>query len=379
LSQITFWGQSPKSYSNEAHTASYLVNLSGGTPYVIDQNSFGTLPVYQYTSSEPVTNYRIDGTERGLWFTEFHNGPPLTIKWGSADITGKTTNTVVGQRIILTAQLGTGLVASSYQWTVPSLVVSDYVYTATSAYKVDLTAANRTNSTVSFCCVDKGAKLVTCSITLTNGITVTEKATFSVKRPTVDSFTSITGPITVSNVWGDLEMSCGTTNTHGIDYTAKVTAPSGFAGDIKFVQIFHSERQRTTTNEVTQSWEVPPWWLDVSDPYLDHGPYAVVAGTQKTITDTDSPGTPLYAGLKKKTANDKYALYLMFKPSVASAIWVPLAKLNWGWTGTAESTDGGTTWTKTSGSQDASNPNGASATEFPEWSDTKTDSNPTWQ
>jgi len=61
------------------------------------------------------------------------------------------------------------------------------------------------------------------------------------------------------------------------------------------------------------------------------------------------------------------------------AIWVPIAKLDWGWTGIAESTDGGNTWTKTSGAHDTNNPSGSMTTEFPEWPDTATDEYPEWQ
>lgn len=51
----------------------------------------------------------------------------------------------------------------------------------------------------------------------------------------------------------------------------------------------------------------------------------------------------------------------------------------WGWTGIAESTDGGNTWTKTSGAHDVDSPDGSMTTEFPEWPDTATDEYPEWQ
>ena len=65
----------------------------------------------------------------------------------------------------------------------------------------------------------------------------------------------------------------------------------------------------------------------------------------------------------------------MFKPTVGG-IWVPVGELSWGWSGIAESSDGGNSWTKTSGAHDTVDPDGSATTSFPEWSETATETNP---
>lgn len=101
---------------------------------------------------------------------------------------------------------------------------------------------------------------------------------------------------------------------------------------------------------------------------------------KKASSREDSPFWRLSTGYKKMDAKiEKFKLYLMFIPQETEAIWVPIAKLDWGWTGIAESTDGGNTWTKTSGAHDTNNPSGSMTTEFPEWPDTRTDEYPDWQ
>ena len=63
---------------------------------------------------------------------------------------------------------------------------------------------------------------------------------------------------------------------------------------------------------------------------------------------TDSPGTTLLPSMNVVVVNDSFKMYLMFKPDVADAIWVPLKLVAWGWS--AEVSRQGDSWTLVSNS-----------------------------
>jgi hypothetical protein len=126
------------------------------------------------------------------------------------------------------------------------------------------------------------------------------------------------------------------------------------------------------------------WWLDNADPYggAGNGPYTIEGDSTFSWGNNDSPNSPpLLVGYKEMNAIfDAFSLYLMFQPS-GNSIWVPLSKISWGWDGIAQSTNGGNTWTMTSGAPAVVNPSGAMTTNFPEWSNvfTNNTTNLVWQ
>ena len=74
LSQVTYRGHSPYSYSNEAQTVSYLINVDGGKEYTIDQDIFqwpsGAVPQAMSCADGPFV--ALD-TYHWLSWTNFHN------------------------------------------------------------------------------------------------------------------------------------------------------------------------------------------------------------------------------------------------------------------------------------------------------------------
>jgi len=371
---------------------SYPVTVSGGEPgYKIDSNSFvwpPAVPAVQQTVTTNNDNGDIyffheeeSSTTHHLSFTGFQNHETLKIMWDNVNITGSNVTTIVGQRIILTAEVASGLLATSYQWTVPPNRVADYHIEppgTTNGWATMTSFINTTSNNVNFCWVNQGPKQVSCSVTLTNGLTVTGKTTFNVKTPTVNYFTSITGPIDIIPNPNPLAiffgspwvLSCGNENQTGIVYTAQVTAPISLGGRLKFTQVVAVNHQRTVNTIVdsTESLQIPAWWLDGKDPSGSHGgPYDIDGGQQIAISDSDMPYQPLTYGYNKYEVKfDRFQLYLMFKPSVDS-IWVPISRITWGWNGVAVSSDGGTNWSKLSGSQITNNPPGSNVTAFPQW------------
>ena len=149
---------------------------------------------------------------------------------------------------------------------------------------------------------------------------------------------------------------------------------------MKYVQLIKYWKQATKVDNSSMSRTISgDKWLDVSDPY--NGDRDISAGATLVWSDDDSPYITCPVNFKKiEEHGADMDLYLMFKPTGAGAIWVPIGKLNsgWGWSGVAESTDGGVTWTKTSGSQDIDDPDGSGTTEFPEWPDTQSSTYPPW-
>ena len=74
LSQITYRGQSPVAYSNEAQTVSYLITVDGGREYTINQDSFGwSTNNYSYVSMGPTAPFLATTTAHWMMWTNFHN------------------------------------------------------------------------------------------------------------------------------------------------------------------------------------------------------------------------------------------------------------------------------------------------------------------
>jgi hypothetical protein len=304
-------------------------------------------------------------------------------------VSGTTLQKIVGQKIELEVRSKPiGHTVSNIQWTVsgttpgtlPASTVKSYAMAlASTAAPTQLATADLQGHTLDCFWVPvegEGSKTVSVRADV-DGAPKQASVTFNVRCPTLDSFTSVTGQIKIGNPWGTgRELHCGTPATPGIKYAAKATPPAGGDGEIKFTQILQAALTQTPSSGPVQTWSIPAWWLDIDDPYANHGPHAVTAGTQGTATDNDSPGLPLSAGFTNGTVTMTFKLYLMYKPAGADSIWVPLGLVSWGWAGSARSTDGGATWTKTSGAHTATNPSGAKTNEFPTWVDRKTDSPP---
>ena len=115
--------------------------------------------------------------------------------------------------------------------------------------------------------------------------------------------------------------------------------------------------------------------LDNVDPYND--PIPISSGQTPEIHFTDTPAVPLNTGYKKMEVDPmNFVVYIMYKSDSEGSIWIPVAKMDWGWQAIAESSDGGNTWSKTSGAHTTSNPAFSETTEFPEYDDTVTGYSP---
>ena len=300
-------------------------------------------------------------------------------------ITAKLTRSV-GQQVKLQAKVTpSGLSGLTYKWTIQGTTVKDYVIASDqkTATKTDLGASDLAGNTIQFYWVDGGAgrtvKLEVTKDATTHPATIT----VDVERPTVISFTSKTGVVGVDNTtWGSWQLFFGTPTVPGIEWVAKISPSANYVGKVKATQVLQENFQATRAADgSTVSEVVPTMWLDASDPYNGLPPGDLAAGGVTIKTSNDSPAQPLSQGFKKfNVKSNKYDLFLMFKPTTTdAAIWVPLQKLSWGWSGVADSTDGGTHWSKTSGGPDSTDPGGSDTVAFPQWPDIATETNPPWK
>lgn len=269
----------------------------------------------------------------------------------ATDITNTTTNVIVGQQIALVMQvLPEDDLASGIQWAVPGTRVQNYVANSTTGTVTPLT--NLSDATVTYYWVD-GADGRQVTLTLTVfGTQVTRTATFNVKRPTA-SITTATGNVVVGTGWGDTEMSFGADPSHhGIDFTRSLTIPSGFSGNTEWIQIATPFHRRQLND---RSWQrFTGSGLDTQYQYPE----------LSTGVTADSPAEHLDGSLLQATADDTFEMWLMFQPTGAGSIWVPLRKVTWSWSGAT--TRSGITWTLNS-SNHSLFPSDVDSTTHPQW------------
>jgi hypothetical protein len=279
------------------------------------------------------------------------------IKQGSNNITGSTQNVIVGQQIPLSVEVvGTTEAASNIQWSVPGTRVANFSASTSSGTVTQVN--NLQASSLTFYWIDGGDNR---QVTLGCRIGTTQfdkSATFNVKRPT-GSITTSTGSVALDSAsGGSFSLHFGvlsTSGTPGITFTRSISVPSGFSGDTQWVQVADQVVRTKTPNGGNSLVLSGSGLLDSNYPYTS------------AITSTeDSPRSGVdpcdYEGV---SANDSFTMYLMFKPSGANSLWVPLRQVSWNWSGSAGrfTTCG---WILSSASH-STNPTDQDSTDYPTW------------
>jgi hypothetical protein len=160
----------------------------------------------------------------------------------------------------------------------------------------------------------------------------------------------------------------------GIKWTVTVTAPNyngEGGGVIAFFQRVNKDRRLTHDSGLKFKSVSNGFVADDPIPYIGsqrniNSGGTVTIGTQKT-DPSDSPGLGLPSDFKKGSVNDRFELYLMYRLGSADAlntIWVPLAKLEWYWQGSASKLNN--KW-KLDSSNKSNNPTGSTTTYIPTW------------
>ena len=287
----------------------------------------------------------------------------VIIKQGDNDITGQTQDTIVGRNIGLTGVvLPEGTSVTAHQWVIPEKRIENYTADVNSAAVNALEGAELQNQSVSYYWVDGGdGRQVTYTATV-GGQQSSANTTFNVKRPT-STITCTTGSVAADQDYGFSAgwwLHFGKKTTVGIYFDTSVTEPPGFTGgDTCWFQ---------TTSSYTRRYQLNngDWYKKQnSGTIYDDGPggtFPVPKNFAPPDTE-DSPGTSLAQQIKRKTASESYSMYFMYKPT-GTAIWVPLRKVDWSWSGDA--TRNGQNWNLDSSNHSA-NPASADCTSHPTW------------
>jgi hypothetical protein len=274
------------------------------------------------------------------------------------DVTGKTLTYAVGEPVELRVVNVGGGVPGNPKWAVPGIegdptsaaAIKDYPITPTTAKVVGLSADDLQSEKVKLYFVKPDSYRV--------GVTAsghTEQVTFVVSAPKVASNAQLckVGVATTSHHPGlpGTILGLGYTDecptAQGIQWHFQVSASAGGSGKIAMTQLI----TKTVTHQaggLGKPKTCPD--LTVTTPLADAGSFydqfrkpswiiLLPSGGFTTWQDTDSPHIPLRAVplLPGQPWYEKFDAvdYVMYKSAVAGSIWVPVAKLTWGWRGLA--------------------------------------------
>ncbi|MDD4539780.1 MAG: hypothetical protein PHT80_12250, partial [Lentisphaeria bacterium] len=105
---------------------------------------------------------------------------------------------------------------------------------------------------------------------------------------------------------------------------------------------------------------------------LTWGPLQIASGSDYLDTNLfmpDAVDSPCSEGLTLSYLNYEtsttFSTWLMYKPNSPGAIFVPLRKIDWFWSGKA--TRSGTTWSLTASEKPPAAPTSTTTVDFPEW------------
>jgi hypothetical protein len=290
--------------------------------------------------------------------------PSAAIYQGSANITNQTQTVVVGQQIPLVGV--TNLPGAFTQaWSVSGAssgqYVGGYYAQASQGCLVDQNAASASNP--NGCVQGTGLGLIMDAQTLTiyftqvpaGPVTVTyalygqgaspvamATTTFNVVGPggTSLAVTSLQGvgiiPPNPPNGW-----LLGLGNVHsqpGIVFQGTATAPNSYAGNFVWVQL-------TTVMLSDLKNDGSGHYVCMGGPGLDTiYPYPS-APTQIVSSTSDSPDLGLSSSsYTTQYIEDDFVMFLMWQPSQANSIPVPIGYVRWGWQGLADWESNTNTW-----------------------------------
>ena len=280
------------------------------------------------------------------------------ISYGGKNVTGETTNVVVGQQIAVTANgIPSGSI-STQSWSIggPSYVGGYQVAPGFSSGGP--ITASTSGSTATYYYTAAGTSTVTYTATLTNNSIVSAATTFIVSAPTF-TITSQVGTININSDDG-LELQLGRDSAAkgapGVKFVASITQPPGVTGSSQWVQLVESYSGTYSPGGGTCTSS----GLDTDYPYST-GP-----------TVTDSPAVALQSPFTSEQISTSFVMYLQWQPP-APSIPVAIGQAIWSWSAAAALS--GSNWA-ISGTPSPPTPTvGAAAVATPQWSQIANGSN----
>ncbi len=221
-------------------------------------------------------------------------------------------------------------------YTAPGATVPFKDYDISKANDDQLTALDGTFALVPhFFNADKGKASVTCT-GKTHGVDFTVTNDLTVERPDNLVWTATAGQVLKSTdrygVYGNSNVVPNIVN--GMDWDANLALPSGFSGaTLTFTQKATLTRDeyykpgQPVAHKVNQYHGKPG--LDRDFTYF--GTFSPPHGH-----GGDNPVQPYNNNLSSSVSSDSFEVWLMFKPAVSDAAWVPLQTHTWSWNAKVE-------------------------------------------
>ncbi len=321
-----------------------------------------------------------------------------TVLSAAAGATATAHRTVVGKKVHLRVRAKapagstTRPALTSIRWTVPADdTVGAYNPTTSATHPTAVRPLDAANVDLFWI---KGGNPKTVTVTAqVDGISKTAEVRFNVLRPT--------GQLTLSALSSSAICPIGTyrddattlayynpagTGTQGLNMDATVQAPEGAGGKIGITQLINTFR-RARASSATQTIEEVRWSSDryhlddAGGVRLSHNAstreITVRANGSATIDRADhhdSPDEPLTGsgttGMTAVRVNDRFKVYLVYKPDGDDSIWVTLRKATWQWQGGA-ALNAARNWVA-NGTMSGSSTASSDSTELPEWNGTYT-------
>ncbi len=266
----------------------------------------------------------------------------LIIKRDGQPVTTSNNKIIVGERLNLTAEVIPSGTLSNHSWTIPQTAVKDFVVSQDQTQGNIVLVDVLNTSSVNFVWVDghiNGTTVKTVTYNgVVNGQSVNGQASFNVFRPTTTSSTQTDATTEIDTATGQLELHLGVPNgIPGIKFLrGLVSVPQPFSGETQWVQLYNSR----VINIILANGQTGA----INDSGLDGCyPYAPV----DSPTASDSPGfilsaPPLPSPVQSINSSNNWTMWLMFKPSGANSVWVPLKKATWSWSASATRQSDGT-------------------------------------
>lgn len=278
-------------------------------------------------------------------------------------------------------------IGSNWKWSLDGDPIRGYTFTLPRGEK--LGAPDKKQRDVNFYWYkDPKAREVALKVDA-NGKTIkAPPQTITVRRPSSTTITTVTDAVRARNFLDAAGAPNGTGTLiygdtpappDGITWTGTTTSPVVNSpnplngnGNLAYVQLIVLNREQTLNSGTVQ--EISSGGKFVLDrvstglsPRYNDAQTAIASGASATHVRSDTPRTALSLDITKKSANEKFRNYLMYRPDGANSIFVSLARVDWHWKG--ETVRAGNTWGNATNVSSANNPSGSDESDLPEWRD----------
>jgi hypothetical protein len=266
-------------------------------------------------------------------------------------------DTIIGRQVHLTAVVS-GTTPSNVAWHIPGIAVKDYSANASNAEVTALSRVDLASNDLAFYWVDGGERRVVTFTAFADGVSASASVTFNVKRPTA-AINIKTGSVSTNPTWGPDTLSFGSPAMPGISLCCTVEEPAGFTGGgTQWVQVIDHIARAVEYDDGSWRFLMGENVCDTNYPYLADS--SANASPLLQILD-DCRGVMVEDSI---SSTERYSMFLMYKPTGA-AIWVPLKKIDWNWSGQAYKSDTG--WILDNCTY-LTNPESADCITLPTWS-----------